>query len=52
MCDHCGEVSKALTIWPQEVHDSCDCLCHRWKSKQGKLQLAEEKKNARKRKKK
>jgi hypothetical protein len=51
-CDHCGDVSKALTLWPQKVHDECDCLCHRWKSKKGREFLAEEKKNSRKRKKK
>lgn len=27
-CDHCGTVSRALTPWPQQIHDTCPCLCH------------------------
>ena len=28
MCDHCGEVTLSLTIWPQEIIDTCRCWCH------------------------
>lgn len=27
-CDHCGTVARALTIWPEEIHRSCQCWCH------------------------
>ena len=50
-CDHCGTVLLALEKWPQAVHDECDCLCHTWKSKRGKQEIEERKKQARKRKK-
>lgn len=51
-CDHCGEVSAAIEKWPQAIHDDCECLCHRWKSKKGKADWEQQKKDARKRKKK
>ena len=51
-CDHCGEVDRAMTIWPQYVHDNCECLCHRWKSQKGQEEWKEMKKQSRKRKKK
>lgn len=28
LCDHCGDVMKALTRWPIEVHRTCNCKCH------------------------
>jgi hypothetical protein len=51
-CEHCGEVTLALTRWPQYVHDNCECLCHRWKSKKGQEDWEQQKKDARKRRKK
>lgn len=51
-CEHCGEVSVAIQTWPQYVHDNCDCLCHRWKTKKGQQDLLELKKYRKPRKKK
>lgn len=51
-CEHCGEVSLAIQEWPQYVHDNCDCLCHGWRSKKGRDAWEQQKKEARKRKKK
>lgn len=31
ICDHCGEVHLALTIWPDEIHHTCPCNCHKAK---------------------
>lgn len=28
MCDHCGTPTKAMTMWPAEVVESCQCWCH------------------------
>lgn len=51
-CDHCGTVSAAIERWPQYVHDNCECLCHRYKSTQGKKEYLDSLKENRKRKKK
>lgn len=48
LCDHCGTVEKAVYTWPQIVHDTCECLCHDWKSTVGKQRFIEMKKEARK----
>ena len=29
ICDHCGTIQNALTTWPQEIHHTCNCLCHK-----------------------
>jgi hypothetical protein len=34
-CDHCGTVERALGKWSQEIHDTCECLCHAYRM--GKL---------------
>lgn len=52
LCDHCGTVEKAMTIWPKDVHETCQCLCHYWRSKRGRDELAERKKESKRRKKK
>lgn len=48
-CTHCGSVERAVTIWPQSVHDSCPCVCHRDKSTRVKEELKKAKKGRRKR---
>jgi hypothetical protein len=33
ICDHCGEVGRALMLWSVEDTRDCPCLCH--KAEQG-----------------
>ena len=28
ICDHCGTVEAALTVWPVDETAFCPCLCH------------------------
>lgn len=38
MCDHCGTMERAVTIWPKAIHDTCPCECHKaWHYDQQRL---------------
>lgn len=47
-CEHCGTVLRAITPYPQSVHDTCPCICHNWRTTRAKHEAQQ---NKRKRKK-
>lgn len=47
-CEHCGTVTRALTLWPQSVHNTCPCLCHAMRTTRAVLERKTAKRGRRK----
>ncbi len=43
-CTHCGTVLSAMTVWSQNIHDTCPCICHSNKTTQARQEQADNKK--------